>query len=62
VLEPISTKEDFERLEDITGHCDVNRPPYALLRMALEAAKFSIVETTFDKEKKVKDIFTLSIF
>jgi SAM-dependent methyltransferase len=52
VLEPINTKEDFERLEGRKVCCHVNRPPYALLRMALEAAKFSIVETTFDQEKK----------
>ena len=57
VLEPISTKEDFEKLGDTTGHCHVNRPPYALLRMALEAAKFSIVETTFDQEKKGQRYF-----
>ena len=52
VLEPINTREDFEVLKDTTGHCHVNRPPYALLRMALEAAKFSIVKTTYDQKKK----------
>ena len=57
VLEPINTGEDFLKLKDTTGHCHVNRPPYALLRMALEAAQFSIVKTTFDKKKKKQILF-----
>ncbi len=57
VLEPVNTKEDFLKLEGITtGHCHVNRPPYALLRMALEAAKFDIIETTFDQVKHAQKL------
>jgi ubiquinone/menaquinone biosynthesis C-methylase UbiE len=55
VLEPIHHREDFAKLEGTTtGHLHVNRPPYALLRMAIEAAKFDIVQTTFDKEKRLQ--------
>lgn len=57
VLEPINTMEDFQRSKVTTGHCHVSRPPYALLRMALEAAGFAIVETTFDQKKKNQKYF-----
>ena len=57
VLEPITTKEDFERVDYSTGQYHINRPSYALLRMALESAKLSIVETTFDLEKKNQKYF-----
>lgn len=52
VLEPVNSKEDFKKSKYGTGSMHINRPPYAMLQMALEAADFSIVETTFDKEKK----------
>lgn len=58
VLEPITTKDDFvNHSKDGTGCFHINRPSYALLRMALEAAKFSIIETTYDKKKKGQKFF-----
>jgi SAM-dependent methyltransferase len=52
VIEPINTREDFENSKIGTGAFHVNRPSFPLLRMALEAAGFSIEMATFDQEKR----------
>ena len=57
VIEPITTKDDFNKSKYGTGTFHINRPPYALLRMALEASNFSIIQTTYDKEKKKQKYF-----
>lgn len=54
VLEPVVTKDQFKQSKYGTGFFHINRPPYAMLRMALEAAQFAIIETTYDKEKKAQ--------
>lgn len=57
VLEPITTKEDFSTSQYGTGHFHINRPTFALLRMSLEAAKFSIIRILYDKEKNNQKYF-----
>lgn len=49
IVEPV-TPGNYLRVT--TGHAHINRPPYALLRMALESAGFRIKEITYDKDKK----------
>ncbi len=57
VCEPITSKEEFNQSTIGTGHFHINRPSYALLRMALEAAGFSITHVTYDKEKRNQKFF-----
>jgi SAM-dependent methyltransferase len=52
VLEPITTGEQFRSSKHGTGVYHINRPSYAMLRMALEAAGFQIENVTYDAEKK----------
>lgn len=54
VLEPVATRDDFANSKYGTGFFHINRPPYAMLRMAIEAAQWTIAETTYDKKKKAQ--------
>lgn len=52
VLEPVTTGEQFRNSKYGPGVFHINRPSYAMLRMALEAANFQVVDITYDTEKK----------
>jgi len=58
VCEPVTSKKEFNKSSVGTGHFHINRPSYALLRMALEAAAFNIIDVTYDKEKTNQKFFT----
>jgi SAM-dependent methyltransferase len=57
VCEPITNKEAFNKSSIGTGAFHINRPSYALLRMSLEAAGFSIIDVTYDKDKTNQKFF-----
>ncbi len=57
VYEPVISKDDFRKSTIGPGRFHINRPSYALLRMALEAAGFSIIELTYDKHKSRQVFF-----
>jgi SAM-dependent methyltransferase len=57
VLEPVATKEDFEKAAKGTGCFHINRPSYAMLKMALEAAGFKVSGVFYDKGKTCQIFF-----
>jgi SAM-dependent methyltransferase len=57
VLEPVTNKDDFKESSMGTGKFHISRPCYALLRMALEAANFSVTDVTYDKKKTNQKFF-----
>lgn len=60
VVEPVTSRQDFRKSRIGTGAFHLNRPSYPLLRMALEAADFSVRSATYDKKKdKQKFLYPL---
>jgi SAM-dependent methyltransferase len=57
VLEPVTNKNEFKKSTIGTGMFHINRPSYALLKMALEAAGFSVIDVAYDKEKSNQKLF-----
>ena len=57
VLEPINSYEDFQRCYPVTGHMHVNRPSYALLKMAIEGSGLKVTAVNYDKEKQAQKYF-----
>ncbi|MCU0914842.1 MAG: class I SAM-dependent methyltransferase [Planctomycetes bacterium] len=51
VMEPVTTGEQLRASAGGTGTFHINRPSYAMLRMALEFAGFRVTRVTYDKPK-----------
>ncbi len=57
IVEPVTSGDAFSNSKIGTGAFHINRPPYALLKMALESAAFKIEKVTYDKYKKNQTFF-----
>lgn len=57
IVEPVTTREQFHNSKYGTGCFHINRPPYALLKMALESAGFKVSHVTYDREKSGQKCF-----
>src|SRR5208337_695834 len=61
VYESVITKEQFNKSTIGPGKFHINGPSYALLRMAMEAAGFTIIDHTYDKYKR-KQVFFYPLY
>jgi SAM-dependent methyltransferase len=61
IMEPVITAEQLRASAGTTGAFHINRPSYAMLRMALEFAGFKITKVTYDKPKP-KQMFLLPLY